>query len=118
MASKRIMLDKRSSSRFRDQATEKEKETSVWGELHQGSEKKLSETVARVEEVKKKTKLVEKNALRAIDDYKKLAIFKEEMTESSSYTYEYGFNNWKAKVAKLFSDPNLIKVIILEENVG
>lgn len=77
--------------------------------------KKLSEAIARTEEVEKKTKLVEANALKAVDDFKKLATFDEDVTKASLHCYEYGFNDCNAKVAGLFPSLDLNKVIIEEE---
>lgn len=50
--------------------------------------------------------------MRAIENYKKLAAFKEEVTEALAYTYEFGFNGCKAKVVDLFSSLDLSKIIL------
>lgn len=39
----------------------------------------------------------------------------EEVTEASTYTYEYGFNHCQTKVVELFSDFDLSKIVLQEE---
>lgn len=74
----------------------------------------MGNAVAQAEEAEKKAKLAEANALKVVDDYKKSVAFDEEITEASSYYYWYAYDDCKAKVAKLFSDLDLIKVTIEE----
>lgn len=40
------------------------------------------------------------------------------MTEASAYTYQYGFNDCKAKAADLFPGLDLTKIVLQEEKVA
>lgn len=55
---------------------------------------------------------MEVEVLRAIDDYRKWKAFKEKIIEALAYTYEYGFNDCKAKVIELFPYLDLWKVFL------
>lgn len=64
-------------------------------------------------EVKKEAKQAKGNASKVVDDYKKLAEFREEVNEALTYSYEYGFEDYKAKVKDIFSSIDLKNVILL-----
>lgn len=64
--------------------------------------------------MKKRVELAKVNALKVVANYKKLVALKDEVTEPFTITYEYGFNDYNAKVAKLLSNIDLSKVIIEE----
>lgn len=54
---------------------------------------------------------MEEKVLRVIDDYKKSADIEDDVIQASAYTYEIGFNDYKAKVKELFLGLDLCKVI-------
>lgn len=74
--------------------------------------KKLDEVVAWAMEVEKEAKLAKADTLNVVNNYKKLTDFKEEVNEASSFNYEYGFDDYKAKVKELFLDLDLKEVIL------
>lgn len=74
--------------------------------------KKLNDAIAWATMVKKKSEQVMADVSKAVDDYKKLVEFREEVNEVSTYSYEYGFEDYKAKVKELFLDIDLKDVIL------
>lgn len=60
----------------------------------------------------KEIKQVKANASKAVDNYKKSTKFMEEVNEASSYIYEYGFEDCKAKVKELFLGIDLKEVVL------
>lgn len=61
------------------------------------------------------TRLIEAKSLRTVDEFKNSVTFKKEVIEASSYYYEYGFDDCKAKVRELFPGLDLRKVVLQEE---
>lgn len=60
-------------------------------------------------------KLTKVESLRAVDEYRKSATFKEEVTKASSYSSKYGYDDCKAKAKELFLNLNLKKIVLWEE---
>lgn len=77
--------------------------------------KKLGNALIRWIKAKKRVELVEAIILKVVDDYKKLVAFDQEVIEASIVSYQYGFDDCKAKVAQLFSKLDLSGVIIEED---
>lgn len=62
---------------------------------------KLDEAAAQAKTTKEETiQLLEVKSLRAVEGYKNLAPFRKEVIKTSSYCYEYDFDDYKAKVKR------------------
>lgn len=58
---------------------------------------------------------MEANALKVVEDYKKLATF-EEVIELSTIIYHYNFNDYKEKIAQIYLDLDLNGIVIIVED--
>lgn len=77
----------------------KKKKLSSEKAINAGLKKKLDDALDRVNRAKERATLVEANALKAVDDYKKSATFEKKVTKASAVIYHYGFDDYKDNIA-------------------
>lgn len=77
--------------------------------------KKSDEALAQKVVVEKRAVLAEEEAHQAVEEYKK-STFEDEMIEAGMVSYEMGFTGFQDKVAKLYSDLDLLGIIMAEED--
>lgn len=106
------MLSKEPLEQFRSQIVKEKKKLSSIKATNKDLKKKLDNTIAQTMEAEKEIKQAKANTSKTFDDYKKSTEFKEEVNEASSHSYEYSFEDCKAKVKEFFPSIDLKKVTL------
>lgn len=70
-----------------------------------------------MDKAEKRAESVEANALKAVEDYKKLATFKVEVTEALVVIYHYCFNDYKEEIMQIYLNLYLSGIVIIEEDI-